>query len=316
MKVICSKGVLCKLFVLALFFVLFVKFTSSVSALTIYPSFIDLSGKKGENFKRAITLINDSKEPQIFLLEGADVRFNQDGVPQFLTIEDIPPDSMLWWLSYDKGPYLLAPGESKEIPISISISDTSDPGGHYGAILVSRLVLEDENQSAARLKSKVGSLLFVNVEGEVDRSFSISSFSSEKELYSSLPVFFNLLLKSDGDTHLQPYGTISIYNALNRKKVASFLVNEDFKYLFPGTARFLSSEWEAKGFPPFWPLYFGKYEALLELKTAEGPTITAKTSFWVIPFKVIFILVAMALAAFLGLRYYGRLLVRRSSHEK
>ena len=312
MKIIRSKGLLGKLLVPALFFVLFVKLVASVSAVTVYPSFTDISGKRGENFKKALTILNDSEEPQTFLLEGADVRFNQNGVPQFLTVEGIPPDSILWWLSYDKGPYLLAAGESREVPISISIPGAADPGGHYGAILVSRFGSGDKNQSAAKLESKVGSLLFVNVEGKVYRSFSVASFSSEKGLYSSLPVSFNLLVKSEGNTHLQPYGTITIRNALTRKKVASFMVNEDFKYLFPGTARSLPVEWEARGFPPFWPLYFGKYEALLELKTAESPTATAEASFWIIPVKVVFVLLAIALAAFFGLRYYGRRLIKKA----
>jgi len=312
MKVNCGKRVLSKLAALFLFFTFFVSFVPYVSAVTIYPSFTDLTGKKGESFVKTITLINDSEETQTFLLEGADVRFSQEGVPQFLLVEDIPPDSILWWLSFDRGPYLLAPGEEEKITFSISIPDATDPGGHYGAILVSPFTPKEKDQSAARLESKVASLLFVNVEGEVDRSFSIASFSSAKGLYFSLPVFFNLLVKSDGNTHLQPYGMISVYNTLTRNRVAELLVNDDFKYLFPGTARILPVEWEARGLPPFWPFYFGKYRALLELKTATGPTVIAEAYFWVIPVKVIFILIATVLAAFLGLRLYGAYLVRRT----
>lgn len=312
MKINCGKRVLSKLAALFLFFTFFVSFAPCVSAITIYPSFTDLTGEKGESFVKTITLVNDSEETQTFLLEGADVRFSQEGVPQFLLVADIPPDSILWWLSFDRGPYLLAPGEEEKVVFSLSVPDTTDPGGHYGAILVSPFTPADKDQSAARLESKVASLLFINVEGEVDQSFSVASFSPEKGSYTSLPVSFSLLVRNDGNTHLQPYGTISVHNALTRRRVANILVNEDFSYLFPGTVRSLPVEWEARGFPPFWPFYFGKYRALLELKTATGPTVIAEAYFWIIPIKVILILIATALAAFLGLRFYGAYLVKRT----
>ena len=299
--------------VFSFFILLMGQTVSAALALTITPALTDLSVDMGERTEFTVTLLNDEQETTTILLESADARFTLEGIPLFLDIGNIPPDSLTWWLSYEPGPYKLEPGEEKEIPITISIPERATPGGHYGAILVSRgATAEEEKPVTIKLQSKVASLLFANVAGEVDRSFSIADFSSKEKIYRSFPVSFEVQLSNDGNTHLQPHGTIDISGGLWPAKTKErLLVNEDFAYLFPETGRTFTVEWKKKSPSPFWPLYLGKYTASLELKAVEVPLIAAKASFWIVPMPAILVLAATLLVVFLGLRYYTRRLIQQ-----
>jgi len=290
---------------------------SKVSALTITPSLTDISVQKGERVGFRLRLTNEEQEAVTVLLESVDVGFTVEGIPQFLSKGNIAPDSLVWWLSYEPGPYTLASGEEREIPITMLVPDSADAGGHYGAILVSRNVSDRVDQeSEVKLQSKVASLLFVNVEGRVDRSFSVMDFASTNTLFESVPVFFEVQLSNHGNTHLQPHGTIDISGGLWPAKTKErLLVNEDFAYVLPGLTRTFSASWQPaltrRGRPPLASLVLlGKYTARLQLVAEGTQAVEDQLTFWIVPYKLIALAIVSAVVVIIGL-WLGLGLYRR-----
>ncbi len=258
---------------------------SSAQAARLAPSFIDLSVDKGQQFTREITITNNEKEPFSFALEGSDVRFSTSGIPQFLSNADIPPDSLLWWLNYEPGPYALRPGESRTVPIVLNVPANAAPGGHYGAILVRNIGDQpsgDEKPTHVTLQAKIASLLFVEVAGKVERSLGITTFTTNRSLYSKLPIEFTVQVQNSGNTHLQPHGLITIAKSLTGKEVARRPVNADLAYLFPGATKQYNVTWRDNNDLPHLP-YFGPYKATLTLSADRVEPLRQTITFWIIP---------------------------------
>ena len=198
--------------------------------------------------------------------------------------DDLAPDSLLWWVAFETGPYTLEPGASQEIPIKIKVPQEVVSGGHYGAVLIKNLPTNQKVEAGSQiaLQSKVASLLFIDVVGSSQRSFKILSFSADQTLYSRPPTVFNLYLENTGTTHLQPHGVITLTNTITKKKANDLIVNEGFAYLFPGVAKNVQLTWDGQ---PDWGLekMVGRYTAVLDLTTEGVQPQRLEVTFWIIP---------------------------------
>jgi hypothetical protein len=301
-----------KRFFLVLTATIFLLFNpSSTKAITVTPSYSDISVDKGEKIARKITFLNDQVGDAIFNLEIADVKFSEGGTPQFLTSREIPPDSLRWWVSLESNTFELKSGESKEINVNLVVPSDAAPGGHYGAVLINTTFKTQQNdKTAIGLNQKVASLLFINVEGQVNRFLEIEKFDTNSSINNSLPVKFTLLLKNQGNTHLQPHGVIEIYDLFANKQVGQVIINEDFSYLFPQSNKFLEESWtDPNPLGSIWR-YFGRYKATLIMRAEATPEVRSEVIFWVLPGKLILGGVGIFLLLFIALGIYTRVVLR------
>lgn len=302
------------LFVIVIFFLITGR---SVEALTLTPSYLDFSLERGEKIEKKITIQNDSQSQAIYKLEIADVKFTQDQTPQFLTSQDIPPDSIRWWTNLDLGELMMNPGETKDVTLSFTVADDATPGGHYAALMVSSSASETgEDKASIGVNQKLASLLLINVEGQVNRFIEIENFSPNSSINGSLPIKFSMIVKNNGNTHLQPHGVIHIFDQFSNKLVGQVVVNEDFNYLFPQSQKFFEVEWEDPNpLGSFWR-YFGRYKAILEMKAENTPSVKSETWFWIIPGRVILFAIVFIAVVLLFLIIYAKIVIRSRSTRK
>lgn len=282
-------------------------------ALSISPSLHELELEPGERVERQFEILNNESTELILRLQAADVRFSQSGVPQFLKSDKIAPDSLLWWLSFDSEPLLLKPNEKKAVKFSLSVPKNASPGGHYASILLSKALSKDgqKDQTAVAVKSELAALIYVNVAGEVKRSFNIQGFRTNKGIYESLPIEFNFSLGNDGNTHIEPHGIIQIFN-FQGKEIGKIIVNESSSYLYPKQTK--EFKLELNNFTDASPidLFFGQFKAKLNINTAGSEFKSQEIGFLILPIRVIFISVAVLVFLVIAFIVYHKSLIRKT----
>jgi hypothetical protein len=162
------------------------------------------------------------------------------------------------------------------------------------------------------------------------REAQIVSLTADKKSYEFLPANFTVKVKSTGNVYVAPYGNIFI--AKGDKQVGSIDVNADRGNVLPKGSRFFTTSWN-DGFPAYqtkknpdgqiladkngqpqkslkWDfshanrLRFGHYTAHLVMIYDNGQRdvpIEATVSFWVIPWRVIIVLIIVGLFVLIGL---------------
>ena len=163
------------------------------------------------------------------------------------------------------------------VPFTITVPKNAQPGGHYGAIFISSGASRP-SLNGSGLGYDVGSLIELRIAGNATEQAEIKEFSTDKSLYQSPDVVFTASVANEGNVLLQPYGPIDVTNMFGQK-VGTVVVNSQGSSIFPGAQRSFTAAWGGSGFA------FGQFTAITTLNygDTENKTVSASTSFWVIP---------------------------------
>jgi len=280
--------VLTGLVLVLLFFILLP--TNNVWGITISPLTFDINVNPGETLTNYITLTNTDSFPLSLTISAQDFTAigEQGGV---LIDEGIPPEiSAKSWIIFDANSFVLGPAESKEVQFTLNVPLEAEPGGKYISVIASTGLTVNEG-TAVGTAQKVGALLLIRVAGEVQEKLSVKSFDAPEFLEYG-PVPFRLRFENTGTVHVRPAGLLIIKN-VRGKKVAEISLPQ--KRVLPQTIRLIGEEqgllWDMR-----WGL--GKYTAdVTAVYGGINESLSASTSFWVIPWKVLasglFILTAL-----------------------
>jgi len=209
------------------------------------------------------------------------------------------PYSIREFLTPSVEEFTLGPGERAILPITISIPEDAAPGGLYGAIIVSNRPTTDlTTGTGARLVSRLASLLLVRVTGEVEEVGQLVDFkiSGPTPFVRQLhPDRFEFQFENEGSVHLAPYGFISVENILGR---AIAYIPIDAYFSLPKSLRYKEIVWDSSDFA------LGRYTATINLNRGYGDVVDQMSvSYWVIPWRIILIVVLVALILSLLLYY-------------
>jgi hypothetical protein len=226
--------------------------------------------------------------------------------------------------------------------VTMTISPpTSAAFGYYYAVTFSRAAEQRAGQGENALLGSTATLVLLDVTSpQAVRELSLDSFKSDQKWYEFLPVKFSVNLHNSGNVHVVPHGTIFI--SQNGHDLDSFSVNAANGNILPKTTRLFSSSWD-RGFPRYedkvdqghvvldsqghairqltWSLNhadwwrFGHYTAKLVLAYDNGHRdvpITRSIDFWVIPWRLILLLVAIPLLPSILVFLFMRWRMRRS----
>ncbi|MEO6761590.1 MAG: hypothetical protein ABI220_04425 [Candidatus Saccharimonadales bacterium] len=193
---------------------------------------------------------------------------------------------------------------------AVTISQQNAPKGQNGT-------------SSIQGSVAVFTLLTVDKPGAV-RKLEITKLSVSKHVYEYLPATVSITFKNIGNTLGQPKGTIFIQRHNNDKvPLATLDINDSGGYILPGSSRTISASWDS-GFPHYettnlngasqqklvWDggnlsnLRFGRYEAKVVAVYDDGShdvPLDANISFWVIPWRMLAILIAALVLITIGI---------------
>lgn len=278
--------------------------TDISQGIQVSPVVIDLNGEKGKDYTLNVTVTNItagtmdiSTEVNDFVAEG------ESGNPKVITDENVTTGySLKNWVSLPPS-FSLNTKESKTVAVSVDIPADAEPGGHYGVVRFSGTP-PGQSASQVSLNASVGVLLLTRVDGNITESLSIEQMSIQKNgknkgLVATGPVTVATRIKNDGNVHLKPIGTLTIKNMFG-KVVGSYPFGSQTKNVLPQTTRLYTQEFDKR-----W--MFGRYSVDLQAAYGtQGGVLLGTTTFWVIPFQLIFFILALGVLGFFLLRFILR----------
>ncbi|MBP7760168.1 hypothetical protein KA093_00020 [Candidatus Saccharibacteria bacterium] len=274
-------------------------------ALEIAPPVLDIRGDPGEIVKAQISLRDVSPTSLLVKNEINDfTAAGEDGTPKIL-VEDgeVSPYSIKNWIS-PLPQITLKPKEVQKLTVNVTIPKNAAPGGYFGVI---RFTAEapDPTQTGVSLSASLGTLVLLRVNGTAKESMNVEEFYASSagnrgSLFESAPIQFFERIKNTGNVHEQPRGQITI-NDMFGQKLANLNVNLENRNVLPGTIRKFEQPLDETVIGN--KILFGRYTADLQITYAGGQQATASLTFWVIPYKLIAIVVVSLLILFFAIRY-------------
>jgi hypothetical protein len=301
----------------------------SAKATTISPPFFDYSLNPGDTVSDVIKVYNEGGAPITVYPIALNFTYSDDetGTPQFYPAkENLYGTALTQWMQFSSEPITLQPKARANLPFSITVPNDGQPGGHYGAILLSKDPPSDTEGSSVGLGSRLASIMLLNVSGEVVEKGTVEEFGfmNGKTIYTHLPVNFYLRFKNEGTTHLRPTGNAFIKNMFGRQS-ASIQVNKDFASVLPGSIRKFFFDWSKSGtnensselMNEIKNFGFGKYTASVVLTYGKDNKLAySERTFWVIPWMLIIVAFIVLVILWFMLKLYNRSVVKTYERKK
>jgi hypothetical protein len=187
-------------------------------------------------------------------------------------------------------PFLLKPGESKDLVLKISVPKRTPEKDFYASLVFETSPQEkvglSQSQTAAKIVGNI--LLTVSIDGQPPKKGRILEFSAPKIIDSFDPVNFVLEIENIGPAFFKPFGEIKIegiFNQMGKIKILPENVLAGFSrkmHLEPWKNRFILGPFRAR------------VEFSLDDPSAEEK-LSAQTTFLALPYKAILALVVIVL---------------------
>ena len=244
------------------------------------PAQKEISLSPGEEVFVPLTIINHLGKTAVFNITIEDIgpAPRPEEVIEIVDGQD-GPYSLKNFISFTDRNVTLLDGEEKTISFSISLPKNVPPGSLHGGIFVNST---DTKSGNVKTISRIGSLLFIKVKGDIKESGSLKDFFIIKTPFWSRPglIHFQMSFVNDGNSYLNPYGVIEITNLFGRT-VKQIPINPWF--VLPQSERLRDVETKLSG--------LGLYTATVSLNRGYGDVVDSKTlRFWSTPWPIIVII--------------------------
>src|SRR5579884_1733554 len=295
--------------------------------LQISPLPIELSTPPGTTIGADLRVRNVG--PQTERLQVRLLRVTEDDNGNVHLNNPGPGDDWVHWVSFDRPVFNAPTNDWQTIHMSINVPKQA-AFGYYFAVEYLRASDLAPQPGQAVAHGAVATFVLLNAEapGAV-RSAQVVSFAADHKFYEFLPATFTVKVRNTGNIHVAPTGNIFINRGA--KQVDSISVNSAGGNVLPKGSRFFASSWN-DGFPVYvtkldangnpvlnkngqpsislrWDfsranrLRFGHYTAHLALVYNDGQRdvpLNAYLSFWVIPWRVVGILIVVLIFVGIG----------------
>jgi hypothetical protein len=249
---------------------------NDANAVSISPLTFELIANPGETISSVISISNDQVVPAGVTIEIEDfIPVGEEGQVALEENSENTTYSLSKWVTTNPQTFVLGPGETKPVEFTINVPLNAEPGGHYGSVLANISGAAPQGGGVG-VAQKVGSLLLLNVTGEIKESLRIIEFSAPN--FSEYgPISILSRFENTGSVHLKPGGFIIVKNSFGRE-IAKLDLPQ--KNVLPNSIRRIETSLAEKNL-------FGKYEATLtSIYGSRNEPLVATTVFWVIPWKV------------------------------
>jgi hypothetical protein len=215
---------------------LYAQSETQLKGLVVSPAIQEIDAEKGDSYQIELNLRNDTLDKTYSLIHTTETfeASTDEGVPVLKEFSLNDPQKT--WIGYPEPLLTLKPGESKTSFVTLSIPKDASPGGYYFALIVGETAVGEANSNKVLVNSRVGSLLFVNVLGKVEKEVSFENFKLDKQIYDpffdSIDVEYKISIK--GNTFLKPAGNIFFGT---QDSSGAINLNPDGKIILPNSSR-------------------------------------------------------------------------------
>lgn len=261
---------------------------------TAIPPRLEISAKPGATVQKTIKVQNTSADMQGYTTEVEDFVVGSDGkTPLPLTQKVDNRYSLASWVTLSPTKFTLKSNESQVMDVLVQIPADALPGGHYAMVLHQPSTPNKNNdealfaQGSSGIAPRVGTLVYLTVEGDVHEEAFIRNFKSPRFLEFG-PVRFTYSLENRSDIHIQPQSSIEVKDVFGR---VMDTIKVEERNVFPMTTRDFEARYER-----YWG--FGPYRATLVVPYgSKGAVTQSLISFWIIPVRLILGILLLIAAA-------------------
>lgn len=204
------------------------------------PPIYNVETTANSNLSYAISLQNNSDEPLSLRTRVKSLAFDTHGNAAF---PDAPfePHSCQTWISVDPKSIVLAARQKRSVDVNIEVpSDAA--GGYYAAILFETDKTQaSQGHSTVGLQLRTGSLVSLKIRRTIRLDVKIASLSLSN---SREQTQFKITLRNDSNCHINPSGSIVIFN--QDQRIIDRLTINDSTFMLPGSERTFTLVWDNK----------------------------------------------------------------------
>ncbi len=215
-----------KLFFCALTAVGIFLVAETADCLSIFPVRQTVAVNPGEEALVEVLVRNDTDKPVRSRPEVDSFSIDGESGRAIFGVQD----QALSWVGWQEEQVDLLPGERGIFKFIIRVPDGAEPGSHYVALFARTLPSDGE----IGVGSRVGSLLFLHVAGELREELIREGFGSDDFIYTRAPIDLTLKLRNVGTTHVVPRGTLLVENCWD-EMVVKLSLNSNERKVLPHT---------------------------------------------------------------------------------
>lgn len=292
---------------------------NNTNTLKVSPVRSDITVPAGTSSKVQTYITNLTKAPiLIHPIENDFVAGDEKGTPAIILDENsYAPTHSLKRFMVPLKDFQVAPGETKQVDVTITVPKSAQAGGYFGALRFAPA--STDGSKSVNLSASVASLILMTVPGPTTEKLTMTNFDVQQDGTGGTtfrtPDNMSLLMrfKNEGNVQLAPTG--QVYVQKGKKVVYSYNFNEadPKQVVLPDSAR----KWEVplKGLGKF-----GKYTVGATLTYgSKNQNIEITKTIWIIPTAYIFAAVGAVIGIILlivliwmFLRSYKRRILRSS----
>ncbi len=262
-----------RIFILSIIFFSVFLFPGLILAeVEVSPRIIDQKAKPREVFDFTINIQNNT-DSSVWLYPI---------VNDISKKESVRGGSLAEWVVIPRGRIELAPGEEKEISLSIDVNLNAKPGKYYGTVIFSRGSTRPEAEANALKTNQPEVLLSLEVEEHIVERAQLVRFLPERNLFLTFPIGFVGEIENIGNREIKPTGFIHIYDRKGEEIASLNLGNLTIN---PNSKESFSLDWKTdKGFGRFKAIFSAEYGDQTRRELVDT------VYFWILPwyFLIVF----------------------------
>ena len=300
---------------LLLGFVLLTNVHAQAISIGTAPTFEKLQLEPGQIYEGEITVWNLQENTTNYFVKVSSFRQiqNQPGSAIFLTDEEdkANPYSASSWVKLDTTEVELIPNRNITIDYTITVPETLTLGEYTAEIYLISEDPDSEDITATYTVLAAGVPILITIGDEFAESAEILDFYTEKKYYEK-PNFTKFItrLKNLGDTHITPKGDIVLTNIFN-KEVGRIPFNLNNQSILRDNAGLYEDVWDLQKYiTEENRIVVGPITAtaiVLFRRTNPGFSILeASTTFWIIPWKLIIVVLVAIIVIYVSIRISKR----------
>jgi hypothetical protein len=276
--------------------------SGSVSSLAVSPPTFYLSANPGDTLSESIRVENIT--PVIQHISVSLENFVPLGTEGQVNITNQTNRySLISWISVNPENAAIAGYGTQIFNFKINVPQNAEPSGKFGSIIFSTSPNKLGNGSSVSVSQRVGDLILLRIAGKADENIFVKKFSVKTG--GNLPsnsLSLTALVSNIGNVQVKPIGYITIRNMFGTQVAEIPFPGE---YILPSAERNLTTFWKHG-------LLFGQYRATITaLYGLSNKILTASTTFVVIPWSLIIIILVIGLVVG-SLLWLGRVRIKRA----
>jgi hypothetical protein len=267
------------------------------------PGRTEVQVNPGQTVTRYITIGNRIADGRTFTLSVEDMSGTADGSENIVLLGDQNgPYSLRDYISFPVESVTLDLNTRATVPVTISIPPNAEPGGYYGAVLISTFEPATETTSTAPrspMIARVGTLFFITVPGAVETAGGVQEVTTTNNQwwYQSGPISFNVVFENAGSVHLNPYGEVRVTNIFGQE--VGFVQLEPW-FVLPKSLRLREVVWDRE-------FLFGRYTITTAVNRGYDDIVDERSLvIWVVPWHILLGTFFVLFIFFLSIRLFFR----------